>query len=275
MNTCMEMPTRVTTAKNGGLKRTSRLAAFLSLLILIFGPLPASFGQGITGSITGTVTDSTGASIAGATVTVIQIDTNAVHTVTTSDVGSFTVPQLPPGQYSLKIDKATFKVYKQDNLTLEIDQVAQINAQMQPGSQNETVVVTTTASVIQTEDSSVGSVIDSQAIQNTPLNGRLSIIGLIALAPGVQASGAQDQLATRGVTAAVGTGSRNAYGGLGSTFDGVTNQEVTLQRGEGEVPPLDAIGEFKVLTTGAPAEFNQPAQIIVVSASGTNQLLVT
>ncbi len=272
MNTCMEMPTRVTTAKNGGLKRTSRLAALLSLWILIFGPLPASFGQGITGSITGAVTDSTGASIAGATVTVTQIDTNAVHTVTTSDVGSFTVPQLPPGQYSLKIDKATFKVYKQDNLTLEIDQVAQINAQMQPGSQNETVVVTTTASVIQTEDSSVGSVIDSQAIQNTPLNGRLSIIGLIALAPGVQASGAQDQLATRGVTAAVGTGSRNAYGGLGSTFDGVTNQEVTLQRGEGEVPPLDAIGEFKVLTTGAPAEFNQPAQIIVVSASGTNQL---
>jgi len=272
MNACMEMPTRIATAKNGGLTRISRLAAFLSSLLLMFVLLPASFGQGITGSITGTVTDSTGASIAGATVTVIQVDTNAVHAVTTSDVGSFTVPQLPPGQYSIKIEKATFKVYKQDHLVLSIDQVAQINAQMQPGSQNETVVVTTTAPVIQTEDSSVGSVIDSQAIQNTPLNGRLSIIGLIALAPGVQASGAQDQLATRGVTAAVGTGSRNAYGGLGSTFDGVTNQEVTLQRGEGEVPPLDAIGEFKVVTTGAPAEFNQPAQIIVVSASGTNQL---
>jgi hypothetical protein len=90
----------------------------------------------------------------------------------------------------------------------------------------------------------------------------------VALAPGVQGVGAQDQLDTRGVTAAIGTGSRNAYGGLGTTLDGVTNQEVTLQRSEGEVPSLDAISEFKILTTGAPAEFNQPAQIIVVSASG-------
>src|ERR1700751_1819757 len=105
-----------------------------------------------------------------------------------------------------------------------------------------------------------------------PLNGRLRVIGLIALAPGVQGAGAQEQLAVRGVTASIGTGTRKTDGGVGATFDGVTNQEVTLQRGEGEVPSLDAIGEFKVITTGAPAEFNQPAQMIVVSKSGTNQL---
>jgi hypothetical protein len=145
-----------------------------------------------------------------------------------------------------------------------------VNAQLSVGSEQTTVMVTSAPPVIQTQDSSVGQVIDSQSIQNTPLNGRLSVMGLIALSPGVQGVGAQDQLAVRGLTYAVGTGSRNAYGGLGSTLDGVVNKEVTLQRSEPEIPSLDALAEFKVLTTGAPAEFNEPSQVIVVTASGTN-----
>jgi hypothetical protein len=241
--------------------------ALLSLLLLL---ATAAKGQGITGSITGTVTDTTGAAVPGATVTITQTDTNAVHTVTTSDAGTYTVTQLAPGHYTVKIDKPTFQSFKQTSITLQIDQTVEISPKLNVGGAQQTVEVTDTPPTIQTEDSSVGSVIDSQAIQNTPLNGRLSIVGLIALAPGVQGAGAQDQLATRGVTAAVGTGGRNAYGSLGSTLDGVTNQEVTLQRGEGEVPSLDAIGQFKFIATGAPAEFIQPAQLVVVSASGTN-----
>jgi outer membrane receptor protein involved in Fe transport len=242
------------------------------LLAGILFTAATAHGQGITGTITGTVTDATGAAVPGATVTIRDTDTNNVHTVTTSDAGTYTVTQLAPGPYSVKVEKKAFKTFQQSNLVLRIDQTAQVNPALEIGAQADTIEVTSAPPVIQTEDSSIGSVIEAQAIQNTPLNGRLSIIGLIALAPGVQASGAQDQLATRGVTAAIGTGSRNAYGSLGSTLDGVTNQEITLQRGEGEVPPLDAISQFKVLTTGAPAEFNQPAQIIVASASGTNQL---
>jgi hypothetical protein len=258
--------------RNGGKKLTVQYLFALFVFVLGLGATPALLAQGITGTITGTVVDSTGAAIPGATVTVKDLGTNAVHTVTTSDVGSYTVTQLPPGQYTVTVTKDTFKSYKQSAITLSIDQVAQINAELTVGGTDQTVEVTSAGPTIQTEDSSVGSVIDSQAIQNTPLNGRLGINGLVALAPGVQGVGAQDQLDTRGVTAAIGTGGRNAYGGLGSTLDGVTNQEVTLQRGEGEVPSLDAIAEFKILTTGAPAEFNQPAQIIVVSASGTNKL---
>jgi hypothetical protein len=244
------------------------LAVLGSILLLVSG----AHAQGITGSITGSVTDSTGAQVPGATVTITQVDTNTVHVVKTSDAGTYTVTQLPPGNYTVKVEKANFKSFRQTAITLSIDQVAQINAQLSVGATQETVEVTSSAPVIQTDTSSVGSVIDSQAIQNTPLNGRLGINGLVALAPGVQGVGAQDQLDTRGVTPAIGTGGRNAYGGLGSTLDGVTNQEVTLQRGEGEVPSLDAIAEFKVLSNGAPAEFNQPAQIVVVSASGTNKL---
>jgi hypothetical protein len=142
---------------------------------------------------------------------------------------------------------------------------------MTVGSQEENVEVTAASQAIQTEDSSIGQVIDSQAIKNTPLNGRLSVMGLIALSPGVQGVGAQDQLATRGLTYAVGTGSRNSYGGLGSTFDGVINKEITLQRAEPEIPSFEAISQFKVLTTGSPAEFNEPSQVVIVTASGTNQ----
>ena len=256
------------------LRRVASLRMFPAMVATALVLVPAynaGMAQGITGSITGTVTDSTGAVIPAATVTITEEETNAIHTVTTSAAGTYNVTLLPPGHYDVKVEKSGFESHVQKGITLAIDQTVEIDAQLTVGSQQQSVEVTGLGPEIQTEDSSVGQVIDRQAIQNTPLNGRLSVMGLIALSPGVQGVGAQDQLAVRGMTFAVGTGSRNAYGGLGSTLDGVTNAEVTLQRAEPEVPSLDALSEFKVLTTGAPAEFNQPAQVIVATASGTNQ----
>jgi len=243
----------------------------LALLVLAMAMPPVSSAQGITGSITGTVTDQTGAAVPGATVTIVELTTNATHTITTSEIGSYTVPDLSPGQYTVTISKGSFKSFRQSGLTLQIDQIVNVNAQLNVGGAGETVEVTGTPPVLQTESSSVGQVIDSEAIQNAPLNGRLGLMGLIAQAPGIQGVGPQDQLATRGETFAAGTGSRNSYGGLGSTFDGVTNAEITLQRAEPEVPSLDAISQFKVLSNGSPAEFGQPTQVIVVSASGSNR----
>lgn len=255
-------------------KKLTCSSVLWGVVALAFATLlaPCSFGQGLTGSIAGTVADSTGATIAGATVMIRQAETNTVRTVTTSDVGSYRVPQLSPGAYSVKVEKAGFQVYTQDGIILAIDQVAQINITLVPGSDVQTVNVSSEAPVIQTETSSVGLVVDSAAIQNTPLNGHVSILGLINLVPGVQDVAAQDQVPVRGVTLAFGTNQRNSYGDVGFTFDGVTNEEIELQRGEGEVPPLDALSEFKVITQGAPAEFNQPNQVIVASASGSNAL---
>ncbi len=234
----------------------------------------AAFGQGITGSITGDVTDASGASLTGATVSIRQVDTNAVRTVVTSDRGSYSVPQLPPGNYSITIDKAGFKTFQQNNLVLAIDQVVQINAKLEVGSEQQTVTVNADSPVLQTENSAVGLVIDSQTLQNTPLNSHLSIIGLLQLIPGVQAisATAQDTVPNRGVTFSIGGAQRNSYGGVGFTLDGVTNMQISLQRGQGEVPPLDAISEFKAITSGGSAEFPQAAQIIVASKSGGNQL---
>ena len=265
----LEKPQRVVSSQ-----RANWLAMLMGSVILLFalGTPQGLFAQGITGSINGIVTDPSGATIADATVTVRQIDTNASRVVTTSHAGSYAVTQLAPGTYSVRVDKGGFKVFEQSGITLVIDQVAQIDAKLEVGSNEQTIEVTATSPVIQTETSSVGLVIDSATLQNTPLNGHVSILGLISLTPGVQDVAAQDQVPVRGVTLAFGTNQRNSYGDVGNTFDGVTNMEIELQRAQGEVPSLDAVAEFKVLDQGAPAEFNQPNQIIVVSASGGNKL---
>jgi hypothetical protein len=197
-----------------------RLVRTMLVVLMGFGMLFAtsksSMAQGTTGTITGTVTDPSGSVVAGATVTIKQIETNAVRNLTSTEAGTYKATMLPPGTYSVKVEKAGFKSYEQNKIVLTINEVSLIDAQLTVGSQAESVEVTSAGPVIQTEDSSVGQVIDSQAIQNTPLNGRLSVMGLIALAPGMQGVGAQDQMATRGLTVAAGTGSRNSYGGLGS-----------------------------------------------------------
>ncbi len=272
MNSILEMPGlrwKPRLLESAKFTRFATLLAGFMLLIALAATSNLS-AQGITGSITGTVSDPSGAVIAGANVTIRQTSTNEARVVVTSEAGTYTATQLQPGAYTVKVEKAGFKAAEQKGITLAIDQVALINVQLTVGSQQESVEVTSTGPVIQTEDSSVGQVIDAQSIQNTPLNGRLSVMGLVALAPGIQNAGAQDQLAVRGMTPSIGTGSRNAYGGMGDTLDGVINKEVTLQRSEPEVPSLDALSQFKVLTTGAPAEFNEPAQVVVVTASGGN-----
>ena len=220
----------------------------------------------------GTVTDASGAAVPGATVTITQTSTNDVHTAITSDSGFYTVPQLPPGKYRVSIEKGGFNRFEQNDITLVINQTAQINAELRVGSSQEVVTVTSASPIIQTDTSSVGLVIDSQTIQETPLNGHTSLIGLIALAPGVQNAGTQDQVPVFGVTPAIGTGGRNSYGGVGFSLDGAQTKSGTLQRGLAETASLDAIAEFKTLTTGAPAEFNQPAQIVVVTQSGGNTI---
>lgn len=253
--------------------RYFRLTGIVAIaMFVLLGTASRLIAQGTTGTITGTVTDPSGSMIAGAKVTIKQIETNITRTLTSSEAGTYKATLLQPGRYTVRVEKDGFKSFEQGGITLAIDQTVLVDASLQIGSQAESVEVTTAPPVIQTEDSSIGQVIDSQAIQSAPLNGRLGLMGLIAQAPGIQGVGPQDQLATRGETFAAGTGSRNSYGGLGSTLDGVTNAEITLQRAEPEVPSLDAISQFKVLATGAPAEFGQPTQVIVVSASGTNKL---
>ena len=231
----------------------------------------AGYAQtGTTATISGSVTDDSGAVLPNALVSIHNVDTGIDRTTQTSSGGTYSVSQLPPGRYTVTVVESGFKSFEQQNVTLVIGQIAQIDPHLQIGTQQEQVTVTAGAPVIQTEDASIGLVIDSATITDTPLNGRLGITGLLALAPGVQGAGSQDQVPVFGITPSINSGARNAFGSVGFTLDGGINMNMGLQRPLGEVPPLDGIAEFKVLTTDAPAEFNQAAQIVVVSKGGGN-----
>jgi hypothetical protein len=162
------------TTHKPGIRSLSAIAALTVVVLLVLVTPQASLSQGITGSISGTVTDPSGAAIGKATVTISNVDTGATRIIQTSDAGTYEVTQLLPGNYNVKVDKVGFKVFEQKAITIQIDQVAVVNAQLPVGSEQTTVTVTSAPAVIQTQDSSVGQVIDSQAIQNTPLNGRLT-----------------------------------------------------------------------------------------------------
>jgi hypothetical protein len=249
-------------------QRTGRsLALALAAVLFACSSLQLA-AQGITASITGVVNDPTGGVLSGARVTATRLETNEDRSATTNDNGEYVIPLLQPGRYRITVELASFKTYQQE-VTLQINQKAEINVLLTVGSQTEKVTVTAEVPPIQTQDSSVGLVIDTATITNTPLNGRLNITGLMALAPGIQNAGSQDSIPVFGVTPSVGGAS--AYGSSGFSIDGATNTSAYLQRGYGEYPPLDGIREFKTMTTGAPAEFAQPTQVIVVTRGGTNR----
>ena len=224
--------------------------------------------QEVTASLSGVVRDATGAVMSDATVTVVQPETNISRKAHTSGNGDYSIPLLRPGRYKLTVTQAGFKSYERDDIQLEVNQHANVDVTLEVGAATEHVTITATAPIIQTEDSSVGSVVNSATIENTPLNGRLNITGLLALAPGIQNAGSQDGIPAFGVTPAISGAS--PYGGIDFSIDGATNTTTYLDRGFGEFPPLDGIREFKVITSGAAAEFGKPAQVILVTKGGTN-----
>jgi hypothetical protein len=226
--------------------------------------------QEVTASLSGVIKDASGAVVASATVTAVQLETNFGRSVHSSGSGDYSIPFLPPGHYKLTVAQTGFKTYERDDIRLEVNQHANIDVALEVGAAADRVTVSADAPIIQTQDVAVASVVNSDTIVNTPLNGRLNITGLMTLAPGIQNAGAQDAIPAFGVTPSIGGAS--PYGGIDFSIDGATNTTPYLDRGFGEFPPLDGIREFKVITSGAMAEFGKPAQVVLVTKSGTNDV---
>src|SRR5262249_58954167 len=118
-----------------------KLGLFASLSILLtFGAAPA-FGQAVTGSIVGNITDTGGAAIAGAKVTITETSTGIAHNATTNDDGVYVIPYLPPGAFKVEIEKQGFKKYSRDGVQLATGARVRVNAELAVGSVNETVEV--------------------------------------------------------------------------------------------------------------------------------------
>lgn len=251
--------------------RTARLT-LLGVTMLSIVSLPAG-AQIDTGTIQGTVTDLTGAVVPGAKVTVTSEGTGFVKTMVSDSRGLFTFSPLHIGLYSLSAEAKGFGTLTREHLRLDVQQTLVADLTLKVGETNESVDVTSSAPVLQTQDASVGQVFDSHVINALPLNGR-NFTFLAQLQAGVTTS-VQD---SRGFGL---SGSFVANGTLSSfnnyLLDGIENNNTTVDFGNGNaftvLPPPDAIDQFKVQTTNYSAQFGRAGGAIVnaVLKSGANR----
>ena len=256
-----------------------RPSAFYSLLlvfsvcVLTFGMLQTGWAQEVTASITGTVTDPSGAAVPGATVTATSQERGIAYTAQTNESGLYRISQLPAGSYDLKIEKTGFAVATHPAFVLTVNQVARIDVTMKVGQISETVEVTGAAPVMQTQTTEVGTIINSATNDNMPLASR-NYVQLTLLAPG---SVSTDPSSFVSGNNTAGYGSRPLINGnreQANNFllDGMDNNQVSDNL-LGYTPAPDAIEEFNLITNNAPAEFGNFEGGIVNATikSGTNQ----
>ncbi|MBI3680366.1 MAG: TonB-dependent receptor [Acidobacteria bacterium] len=246
------------------------------LLLLLFSIPGALFAQAVSGTIHGVVRDPSDASIAGATVTVLNRNTNYTRSISTSAEGDYRFPSLPLGVYTLTVEHPGFSQFSQEGITLQVDQQARVDVTLQVGNVSEKVVVTSEAALVNTTNAETAEVVERQRIEQLPLNGR-NFVQLIQLTTGTNAGAAGDQQNNlvinhfRGSAFFSANGMRTWYNNY--ILDGINNNESAWNSG-GIIllPVIDAIQEFKVSTGNFSSEFGRAAGgvVNVQTRSGTN-----
>ncbi|MBX5495544.1 MAG: TonB-dependent receptor [Bryobacteraceae bacterium] len=244
-----------------------------AVLLAVCALVPANLRGQTFGEITGEIRDATGAVIAGATVTVTNLNTNATRTAVSNEAGVYSFPLLVPGSYSAKVEKVGFKSATRSQFDVQVQQSARIDFVLEVGSVSESIEVSASAGVLATENATVGTVIENKRIVELPLNGR-NYLQLVSLAPNVsfgfpsagQAGSRQGgQRAAQNIAVA---GQRNNFNRF--TLDGVENTDPNFNTFVIQ-PSIDAIQEFKVQSGIYPAEFGRAStQINVSTKSGGN-----
>jgi hypothetical protein len=243
----------------------STVLAWAVLLLLAMGRLIAQTGG--TGSILGSVRDSSGAVIPNATVVVTNTATGVKTTATTTSVGDYTVLSLIPGHYSVLAEASGFDKEQVTGITLVVAQQARVNLTLKPGTANATVTVTASAVQLDTDTSAISQLVSSEQVTDLPLNGRNFFDLLFIGAGAVETGGEQSGHPGAGEAISI-NGSRpesNSY-----LLDGILNTDQTVNV-PSNVLSIDAIEQFKVLSETYSAQYGLGAnQISVVSKSGTN-----
>jgi hypothetical protein len=223
--------------------------------------------QSITSSLVGTVHDDSGAVVPNATITAVNVATNARGEARSDATGSYTLLQLTPGSYTVEITAPGFKKYVRTGLILELQQQARLDATLSVGQLNETVSVTADAPLVDATTSTIGDVVNNHAILNLPLNTR-NIYSLIYLTPGVAGSIGNDY---NSLSYSV-NGARSSS--METMVDGATGGFPTVNGffGIGVFPSVDAISEFKMMDSNYSAEFGRSLGNVVnvIYKSGTN-----
>jgi hypothetical protein len=245
------------------------LSIFIGLIFIY--PAGEAIAQAVFGSIVGTVTDSTGAVIPNATVTVVDIGKGTSQQVKTNESGNYTVNRLIPDVYKVTVESQNFSPAEADNITVAADTSPQVNLQLQAAGTSQTVTVTTEAPPLKTDRADVAQIFDSQQIQALPTLDR-NFSQYTLLTPGVQRSSFSINPTEnpQGTVATESNGSN--YGTVGWVLDGTDNREPV----DGLIvinPTLDSISEMKITSQDYPAEFGGAVGGVVTAQtrSGSNE----
>ncbi|MBO0720602.1 MAG: carboxypeptidase regulatory-like domain-containing protein, partial [Blastocatellia bacterium] len=251
-------------------RRYSIVGLLVSLLAAALLPIVfVSSVQGApSGTILGTIRDSNGSVVTGATVMALHIETNQSRSAVTDGNGDYIIASLPIGTYRITVTMTGFKQAIVPKVILQVDQKARIDFGLEVGEIANQVTIEGTAPVVDTESSSVGQVIDNKKIVDLPLNGR-DFTQLAALTPGVLTTQTTGQVGEQTGFTMVQAGG----GGSNKTeflLDGITNQE-QLFDGVQYRPSVDTLQEFRVLENSFSAEYGRGSAIInATTKAGTN-----
>ena len=246
-----------------------RIKLLLGAILCVSLPL----GAQTLGEVTGRISDASGAGVPQAVLTLTNTTTNAVRQTSSGDDGFYSFPSVPPGVYNIKAEHPGFKVVTSKNVEVQVQQTIRLDLTLEVGQVSQSVEVQASATLLQSENATVGTVVENEAITQLPLNGR-EYLNLVALVPNANtlspaAGQAQSrQGGDRANQSISAGGNRIFYDHF--TLDGVDNTDFDFNTYV-VLPSIDAIQEFKVQTGVYPAEFGSGAtQINVLTKSGGN-----
>ena len=229
---------------------------------------PGLLAQSTTGTIFGVVTDSTGAAIPGATITLTDVRTAAVQTTTSDGKGEFTYPILNPSDYKLTATVTGFKAETQTGVALAANQNIRIPFVLTAGNVTESVQVEASVTLVDTREAQIGETIEQDKIENLPIQDR-DTYSLLTTVPGVTTYTSDSEIGTRsGVSVSVNglTGDAASYY-LDGSYDNVLASD-----GGNKIPNPDALSEFRILTSNFDAEFGRSPSAVInaITRSGTD-----
>src|SRR5581483_10297652 len=223
--------------------------------------------QNITGTILGTGTAASGGVIAATPVTILNEATNAQVQAITNDAGQYVAPNLAPGTYTIKVEKTGFKPSTVVGVRLLANRSTRIDVVLETGAVTQTVEVQATAPVVNSENATIGNIMESASITTLPLNGR-TLDRLVRVSAGVTSDSASNPRVA----------GSSYWGGIQFNVDGVSYNDTgngggaySYRNGLSTLPSVDAVSEFTMDSNNQKAEFEASASVTIVTKAGSNE----
>ena len=251
------------------------MRSFVLCLVALLGAAFSMNAQESRATISGLVTDSSGASVPDAQVSAINLETGLTVKSQANAQGLYVIPYLLPGQYKVQVERAGFKSFDQSPITLRVADRIEVNAKLQVGQITERISVVADAALVETETGSRGQVIDNQRINDLPSNGR-NPLQFVGLTPGVQFAGSTQTYFRPFDTQLDFTINGGQRGVNEIQIDGVPDNAITYYTAEPQfayAPPSEATQEFKVQTNTYDAQYGRTSGGVINLSikNGTNK----